>query len=154
MEIFNAKDLEKMLNLALKMSNWRHRPLRFTNFTTNVNLHQYVHRVLRIAETVALCTSQGNAQHTVKHIRSAENEIILPIYVEALLLLDQMQGKSMRSQPVLHHNQTQAFCEYSPFVGGKREHRRVKNAVKTTGKWYSYVHLQVGHWCRSKYSAV
>ena len=94
-------------------------PLRFTNFTTKVNLKQYVYRVLRIAQTVVLSTGQGNTQHTVKHVTSAGNYIILPLYVEALLLLDLMQSKSMRSQPALHHNQTQAFYEYSLFVGGK-----------------------------------
>ena len=62
-----------------------------------------------IAETVALSTSQGNVQHMPKHVASAGNEIILPLYVEAFLVLDLMQGKSMRSELVLHRNQTRAF---------------------------------------------
>ena len=60
-----------------------------------INLLQFVHRVLRIAQTVALSTSQGNVQHTAKHVASAENEIIFPLYTEALLPLDLMQVKSI-----------------------------------------------------------
>ena len=60
-------------------------PLRFRSFTTNVNLKQYIPRLLRIAETVALSTSQSNVQHTAKHVASAGNETILPLHVEALL---------------------------------------------------------------------
>ena len=46
--------------------------------------------------------------------------IILPLYVEALSLPGLMQRKLMRPQPALHHNQTQAFYEYSPFCGSKK----------------------------------
>ena len=49
----------------------------------------------------------------------------------------------MRPQPALHHNQTQVFYEYSPFVGGKK-----RNFVGS--KMRSTLPVNVTHTCTFK----
>ena len=76
--------------------------------------------------------------------------------MQSLLLLNLTQGESMRLQAALHHDQTQAnYLQIHSLVEKKKmELDWMKNVVNMTDKWYSYLHLQVIHWCRSKYFAV
>ena len=130
----NVNQPVRLVSIGRKLQAWREKFFVSLFRDVRISLNIETKNFSRFACSLHLMeTSQGNVQHTAKHVTNMGNEIILLLYAEAILQLDLMQGKSMRSQPALHCNQTQAFYEYIPFVGGKTELRQVKNAVNTTG---------------------
>ena len=101
---------------------------------------------MQIAETVALTTSHGSVQHMAKDVTNVGNEVILPLYAEALLLLpkarqinDVTTGTTSQSDPSVY--------EYISLVGGKKRNyvgSKMRSTLLVNGTYTCTFKLDAG----------